>query len=176
MRIWRLVKSKYAASAFDGEGARLHGGRWNSVGTAAVYGADSTALAVLEVLVHLGDVRPMSAYSLVTAEVPDSLIDDVDLALLPSGWDAFPVTSQVQAFGDVWLRSSRALALRLPSAVVHEGTNLLINPAHAKFARVKEDLTPRRSSPGRWVECAEIRRRSCIEAFRHAREGDQLGA
>jgi RES domain-containing protein len=136
MRIWRLVKSKYAASAFDGEGARVHGGRWNSVGMPAVYGADSAALAVLEVLVHLGDVRPLSAYSMVSTNVPDALIEDVNKTTMPKDWDAFPAAPQVQAFGDAWLRSGRALALRLPSVVVREGSNLLINPAHIKFARL----------------------------------------
>lgn len=139
MRVWRLVKTRYAASAFGGEGARICGGRWNSVGTAAVYGADSAALAVLEVLVHLHDARPLAAYSIVTATVPDTLIDDLDLGVLPGDWDAFPVPARVQAIGDVWLRAGRRLALRVPSAVVRDGFNLLINPAHGSFARIAVD-------------------------------------
>lgn len=139
MRVWRLVKAKYAASAFTGEGARIYGGRWNSVGTAAVYGADSAALAVLEVLVHLPDVRQLPAWSMVSADVPDRLIDDVDLGALPQGWDSYPVPPSVQAYGDAWLRAGRRLALRVPSAVVRDGFNLLINPRHARFARIVVD-------------------------------------
>lgn len=117
----------------------MHGGRWNSVGTAAVYGADSAALAVLEVLVHLHDARPLAAYSIVTATVPDALIDDLDAGILPSDWNAFPVPLRVQALGDAWLRAGGRLALRVPSAVVRDGFNLLINPAHGAFARIVVD-------------------------------------
>lgn len=117
----------------------MHGGRWNSVGAAAVYGADSAALAVLEVLVHLHDARLLAAYSIVTATVPDALIDDLDPGVLPGDWDAFPVPLQVQAIGDAWLRAGRRLALRVQSAVVRDGFNLLINPAHRAFARIVVD-------------------------------------
>ncbi len=117
----------------------MHGGRWNSVGTAAVYGADSAALAVLEVLVHLHDARPLAAYSIVTATVPDALIDDLDPGVLPSDWNAFPVPPRVQAIGDAWLRAGHRVAIRVPSAVVRDGFNLLINPAHGAFARIVVD-------------------------------------
>ncbi len=139
MRVWRLVKHKHASSAFDGEGARRYGGRWNSVGTRAAYASDSAALAVLEVLVHLEDVRVLPAYSLVTAVIPDGLIEDLDRASLPRDWDAFPVAPQVQAIGDAWRRSARALGLRVPSAVVNPGINVLINPAHDAFAEIVVD-------------------------------------
>ena len=135
MRVWRLVKTKYAASAFDGDGARQHGGRWNSVGVAAVYGADSEALAVLEVLVHLRDVRPLPADSIVVADIPRAFIRDLDVGLLPGDWNAYPVAPEVQAIGDAWLTARRGLALRVPSAVVRDGFNVLINPAHAAFRR-----------------------------------------
>ena len=52
-RAWRLVKARHAAGAFDGEGARLHGGRWNSRGARVVYVSSSRSLAALELLVHL---------------------------------------------------------------------------------------------------------------------------
>ena len=136
MRVWRLVKTKYAGAAFDGDGARMHGGRWNSVGIAAVYGADSEALAVLEVLVHLRDVRPLPAYSIVVADIPRAFIRDLDVSILPTDWNAYPVAPQVQAIGDTWLKARRGLALRVPSAVVREGFNVLINPGHAAFRRV----------------------------------------
>jgi RES domain-containing protein len=139
MRVWRLVKSKHALSAFDGEGARRYGGRWNSVGTIATYASDSAALAVLEVLVHLEDIRVLPAYSLVSAVIPDELIEDLDPASLPRDWNAFPVAPPIQAIGDAWLRSARALGLRVPSAVVTPGVNVLINPAHVAFARMVVD-------------------------------------
>ncbi len=113
----------------------MHGGRWNSVGVAAVYGADSEALAVLEVLVHLRDVRPLPAYSMVVADIPRAFIRDLDVGILPSDWNTFPVPPEVQAIGDAWLKARRGLALSVPSAVVRDGFNVLINPAHAAFRR-----------------------------------------
>ena len=61
-RAWRIIKSRFAAEAFSGEGARLYGGRWNSPGTAMVYTAGSVSLATLELLVHLDNtsVLPFS--------------------------------------------------------------------------------------------------------------------
>ena len=85
--VWRLVKTKYASSAFNGEGARLFGGRWNSVGIRVAYAASNSALAVLEVLVHLDGTTALSAYSLVEAALPEGTIEDVDIASLEPGWN-----------------------------------------------------------------------------------------
>ena len=95
MRLWRLVKTKYAESAFDGEGARLHGGRWNSPGTLVAYASDSSALAVLEVLVNLKDDSVLSSYSLVSATIPDELIETLDRRALPTNWNSSPVPPAV---------------------------------------------------------------------------------
>lgn len=136
MRLWRLVKTKFASTAFDGEGARLHGGRWNSPGTRVAYAASNSALAVLEVLVHMtggGGILP--GYSLITATIPDSLVEDMPAADIPVGWDSSPVPPEAQAIGDAWIRSGRSLALRVPSAVVEGSYDILINPEHSDFAR-----------------------------------------
>lgn len=135
MHLWRLVKTKYAQNAFDGEGARLHGGRWNSPGTRVAYASDSSALAVLEVLVNLKDESLLSAYSLVTATIPDKLVSSLDRKILPPNWKSSPVPPAVQAIGDEWANSKTSLALRVPSAIVDHSYNILINPAHREFAR-----------------------------------------
>lgn len=136
MLVWRLLKTRYAAKAFDGEGARIYGGRWNSTGVAAAYASDSASLAVLEVLVHLRPASVLSSYSLVSASIPDELIESVDEKSLPKGWNAFPIPAEVQAFGDAWLEGRRAVALRLPNVLVPQGSNFLLNPAHPGFESV----------------------------------------
>ena len=136
MQVWRLVKTKYVDSAFDGEGARRYGGRWSSPGTRVAYAAGNSALAVLEVLVHLGDATMLPAYSLIEASVPDGLIATLPPAALPPGWNGSPVPPMVQAVGDAWVRSASNLALRVPSAEVPSGFNLLLNPSHSSFERV----------------------------------------
>ena len=132
-----MVKTRHAATAFDGEGARLYGARWNSRGTRVAYASNSSALAVLEVVVHLsgGGGSPVG-YSLISATVPDAMIEDLDPTLLPKNWNVSPIPPSVQLLGDQWVASGRSLALRVPSVIVEGGFNLLINPEHKGFARV----------------------------------------
>ncbi len=133
---WRLVKSRHARAAFDGEGARLYGGRWNSPGTRVAYASDSIALAALEVLAHLQSTAVLQAYSLATIRFPESVVEMLDSASLPAAWRRFPSPPENQAIGDRWAAESRSLVLRVPSAIVPSAANYLINPAHARFAGV----------------------------------------
>ena len=139
MQLWRLVKTKYAATAFDGEGARLHGARWNSPGSRVAYASSNSALAVLEVLVHLKDAAVLPSYSVVTASVPDVLVENLGASALPKGWTSSPVPPEVQAIGDAWVRSGRSLALRVPSTIVQGSYNVLINPGHPDFGQFTID-------------------------------------
>ncbi len=135
MRLWRLVKTRYADTAFDGEGARLQGGRWNSPGTIVAYASDSSALAVLEVLVNLKDDSVLSSYSLVTATIPEKLVHTLDHRILPPKWNSSPVPPAVQAVGDKWAKKKASLVLKVPSAIVEASNNILINPGHRDFHR-----------------------------------------
>jgi RES domain-containing protein len=130
---WRLVKSRHARAAFDGEGARLYGGRWNSVGTRIAYASDSVALAALEVLAHLQSTAILQAYSLATIRFPGSLVETLDAASLPPEWRRFPSPPENQMLGDKWVAESRSLVLRVPSAIVPSACNYLINPSHSRF-------------------------------------------
>jgi RES domain-containing protein len=136
-RVWRLVKTRYAATAFDGEGARLYGGRWNSPGVRVVYGSGSVALAMLEVLVHLNASELLPSYSLVSADVPDDLVEVLPAAARPASWRDSPPPAEAAAVGDAWVAAARSAALAVPSAIVEAERNYLLNPAHADFARVE---------------------------------------
>ncbi len=136
MHVWRLVKTKYAATPFDGERARLYGARWNSPGNRVAYASSNSALAVLEVLVHMTGGGSLPGYSIVCASLPDSLVDVIDSADLPGNWDSDPVPPELQSVGDAWLASARSLALQVPSALVRDSYNFLINPEHGDFGRV----------------------------------------
>lgn len=133
---WRLVKTKYAGAAFDGEGARLYGGRWNSPGTRVVYLAGSVSLAILEVLVHTEDVSLLSAYSICDVTYDPKLALDVKPDLLPTNWAAVPPVPETQAIGDDWVASESSVLLRVPSVVAPGEFNLLANPAHPKFSEL----------------------------------------
>jgi len=125
---WRLTRAPFAD--LSGEGARRYGGRWNSPGTAAVYLSENAALPVLEVLVHL-DLRP----DLIPA---DFVLMRVDLSrligALQDGVEDVPTLpssmSDARALGDDWLRAGRTPILRVPSAIIPECRNLILNPGH----------------------------------------------
>ncbi|HJR16718.1 MAG TPA: RES family NAD+ phosphorylase [Gemmatimonadales bacterium] len=133
---WRLVKSRHAGTAFDGEGARLHGGRWNSPGTRVAYASDSIALAVLEVLAHLQVTNVLQSYSVAVIRFPEERIETLDVASLSPSWRRFPSPPENQAIGDRWVTEARSLALRVPSAIIPSAANYLINPAHPAFGKV----------------------------------------
>jgi RES domain-containing protein len=136
LTVWRLLKSRHAASAFDGEGARLYGARWNSPGVRVAYAADSPALAVLEVLVHLQNPRILESYSIVRAEIPDELVASLSPADLPPDWADSPVPPSTQSIGDSWIRVGGSAVLRVPSTVVRAAYNHLLNPDHPNYARI----------------------------------------
>lgn len=132
---WRLTAPEFARSAEDmlsGEGARLYGGRWNSPGHAAVYLADSLALAGMELLVHLGSVDVLRTYRKMPVSISEDLVMHIDAAALPSGWATGPRT-ETRAIGDRWLSSQLSVALQVPSAVVPTECNFVINPNHPNF-------------------------------------------
>ena len=135
MTVWRLVKAKYAATAFRGDGAALRGGRWNSPGTRVVYAAENASLAALETVVHLGDHPVVRDYLLFGIELDDAFIQDADD--LPRDWAADPAPPAAAAIGDRWVDEDASVALRVPSAIVDVDHNVLLNPTHADFAAVE---------------------------------------
>jgi RES domain-containing protein len=135
-QVWRIVKEKYADSAFSGEGARRAGGRFNSPGRPVVYTSASLALAELEILVNLPTDRLLASYVAFRAHVPDAHMTTLDRAALPDHWRTNPAPQAVRALGDEWLQAKSALALRVPSAVVPRENNVLLNPEHPNFENV----------------------------------------
>lgn len=129
---WRIVKTKHAASAFDGEGARRHGGRWTSIGRSAVYTSSTVALATLELVVHLDTTALLPAYALFEVGIPEDLVAEVPGALPPT-WRDFPASTELRAMGDAWLNEVTSAALRVPSAIVPVEFNFLLNPEHPDF-------------------------------------------
>lgn len=127
---WRILKARHAERAFDGEGARLYGGRWNPTGTRAVYLAESRALALLEVLVHLGESAPLASYVAIGMELDPDLVERIDEASLPDAWWISPAPIDLQAIGSEWLASRRSLWLSVPSAIVPAERLYVLNPEH----------------------------------------------
>ena len=139
--LWRIAVEAPAYSANDltGKGAESTGGRWNAKGTAVIYASTSISLAAMETLVHLGaGILPLNRY-LVRIDVPDRVWDnafDLDTSNVP-GWDALPVGKASIDWGQRWLKSNDTLLAFVPSVIVPEERNCLINPAHADISKVK---------------------------------------
>jgi RES domain-containing protein len=135
--MWAFRVCRASHPSYDGEGARLFGGRWNSRGTKVLYMSESRALAVLDVLVHLTKTLP-DKYVIGSAEIPGDLVADVSDVEFGDNWQT-PVSEEqapTRRIGDEWARSRRSAVLRVPSVVVFE-TNLILNPEHPDFSRIR---------------------------------------
>jgi RES domain-containing protein len=126
-----------ADRAFDGEGARLFGGRWNSPGRAAVYLADSRALAALETMVHLSPRSQKTRYLLFEVSFAADLVTAMDMAPLLAALQSASVLPQTRKAGDDWLAAGDSPVLRVASAIIPQESNFLLNPAHPDFKRIQ---------------------------------------
>lgn len=133
---WRLTKTKHLATAWDGEGARRAGGRWNSVGVRVVYASATLSLALVETLVHLSS-GTLAACSAIPCEIDESLVETVEQEDLPPVWKDYPPPPEVQSIGDRWVAEARSAALRVPSVIVPGEFNYVLNPARPDFARIR---------------------------------------
>jgi RES domain-containing protein len=134
---WRIVKARQAAGAFDGDGARVDGGRWNSPGTPVVYTSQSAALAALEILVHLGRASILRAYVLIPCTFDDAILSRLDHGRLPQNWRSYPAPPELQLIGDEWANSGTSAVLEVPSAVIEINSNFLLNPQHRDFHAIR---------------------------------------
>ena len=136
MQAWRIAKRAYALDR-QGTGARLSGGRWNSPGVAAVYAGLTPEIAAMEKLVHTGDILPQDLV-LAVIDLPDDhgLYQRYAVTDLPVGWDALPSSTAAIALGDQFLLAASHLGLMIPSAVMPEAFNIVLNPNHPAFSAV----------------------------------------
>lgn len=133
---WRLAKERHAETAFDGEGARIYGGRWNSPGRRVVYTSGSLALAALETLVHLDTALPLPRFIAFSLQLPR---EEIEQASLPHNYASdglLPSLQETRRLGDHWIDEGRHLALLVPSVIVPQEFNLLLNPLHPRFPRL----------------------------------------
>ncbi len=136
LEAFRVVKADYADTAFDGEGARRSGGRFNSAGTRAVYCSDSLALALLEVAVHLPSYRGLRGRVSFQLSFKESLVETLEEADLPKDWRSTPPSRSSQNVGDVWIAEGRSAILSVPSVLLPNARNYLLNPLHPDFAKI----------------------------------------
>lgn len=137
MELYRLAREKFAHS-LSGKGAALKGARWNSIGVELIYTASNRSLAMAEVAVHFTLATLPDDYMMITISVPNDLsMQEVSEAELPTNWQNFPHPISTQKFGDDFVLENQFCLLRIPSVVTKGDFNVLINPNHKDFGKIK---------------------------------------
>ena len=150
--LFRIARTKHAMD-LSGEGARLAGGRWNYKGTPLIYTASSRSLACLEALVHMSQADFLITRKIVLLELPRTIAPQtIDRSRLPGNWRQYPPSFKLADIGTQWAVSMKSLLLQVPSAVVPDEFNMLVNPAHpdmkhVKITRIEDFLFDKRLDP-----------------------------
>lgn len=166
MRLWRLAAEtrKHGAADLSGAGAAKKPGRWNNYGEPVIYCAPTMAMAVLETGAHVDDAGLPLDRCLVQIDVPKTVWDQREILAvgkLPIGGDAIPGGRVSVEVGSKWLASLRAAILLVPSVIVPEERNALLNPKHPDAAMISAKL---------------LRRFEYNRLFRHQPSWTQAGA
>jgi RES domain-containing protein len=136
LKVWRLCTRSHAA--FDGEGARLAGGRWNVQGTPIVYTSATLSLAAQELFVHLDPDEVPANLLAISADIPDQMqVKTLNPTDLPTVWRQYPAPESLAAIGTAWAESLETAVLSVPSAVIPQERNYLLNPIHPDFVRIR---------------------------------------
>lgn len=141
MILWRIATATrlFDPTDLSGAGAAKNPGRWNAAGDAILYAAPAISLAVLETAAHIDDAGlPLNRY-LVELLVPDDVWNarrTLSIATLPATWSAIPVAAGSVTVGSEWLASYTTALMAVPSVIVPEEFNVLVNPAHPDSQRV----------------------------------------
>jgi len=137
LRLWRITTRNWALDTLC-DGARLYGGRWNPVGYPVMYAGATIEICALEKFVHLAGVAHPPLV-LVALDLPDdeALYRRSQIAGLPLDWAELPAPASAQEYGRKWLASGSELAMFVPSAIIPEVANAVINPRHPAYRELK---------------------------------------
>jgi len=134
MEFYRIVLTKYSNELF----ASGVEGRWNKEDEHVVYASTTRALALLENLVHRRHLGVEVSFTLLTLELPEStLVETVQLKTLAEGWQTSAYYSNCQSYSRAWFKANKALVLKVPSSIVPEEFNVMINANHQYFTKIK---------------------------------------
>ena len=149
MKLYRIAKAGYINDP-GGEGARLYGGRWSEKGIPVIYASSSRSLAALEFLARVPLALAPTDLSICEFTLPDSIsVREIRKSVLPSDWKTSPPPASTMEIGTRWVREGKNLLLVVPSVIVPDEKNVLINPQHKDFRRIKKRIEPFRFDPRR---------------------------
>ena|SRR5665213_2106372 len=137
MIVYRLCRKGYTHD-LSGRGAELNGGRWNGKGLPALYTSSSRALCTIEIVVHVPAGIIPKDYYLISIYIPDNApINTINIKDLPASWNSNPISVSTQRIGNAFLSEQKELVLKVPSAIIKDEWNFIINPVHKDFQKVK---------------------------------------
>ncbi|MGZ3756742.1 MAG: RES family NAD+ phosphorylase [Mucilaginibacter sp.] len=134
MILYRITKCMY--TDLSGLGAKLYGGRWNSEGRPMVYLTSSRSLGMLEALAHFSPTNLPTDYCMMSIDVPENFME-LPIKSLPKNWHEYPEQNSTKQIGNRFLQDKKYLLLKVPSAIVPDEYNYLLNPMHPEAATVK---------------------------------------
>jgi RES domain-containing protein len=135
---WRVDDGRWSSLAISGKGASVAGGRWNSRGISVIYASQHLAMSAFEKLVHVPKPIPQGPHFVrLGIRFGNLEILHRDISDLPSDWRREPAPASTQALGDAWIKGLKTAILAVPSVLIPEETNFLINPTHPDFARIE---------------------------------------
>jgi len=136
MEVYHLGTKRFATQ-LTGEGAKLHGGRWNSIGTACLYTAESISLCVLEYAANVSLHQMPASLCITVYTLPEKSWIEFSPADLPKNWQEIPAPVETQEWGSARLQEANSLALKLPSVIIPSEHNYILNPLHPEFKKVR---------------------------------------
>ncbi len=136
MLVYRIGITKFS-SDITGKGARLNGGRWNHKLTPCIYTSESRSLALLEYTVNVSIDEIPRDLSFTILEIPEAAIHEWEEPELPGNWKEIPAPSSTKDFGTAFLKEAKALVFKIPSRVISEEFNYILNPLHADSKKFK---------------------------------------
>lgn len=137
MLLYRVANVKYKDFTLSGIGAEKLGGRWNEIGTRAVYCSENISLALLEYYVHSENIANLPKEILVAKiQIPDDFVIE-ELEELPKRWNQYPYSSKTAAIFTKLVKERNIFALRVPSTIVGQESNIILNPLHKEFGKVE---------------------------------------
>ena len=134
MKVYRISKCDFI-SDLRGNGAASYPGRWHSKGTHILYTAATPSLALLESVVHISNIV-VASYCMICLSVPEDKIVSIPASGLPANWFVNPPPDILKKVGDDFISSNEFLALEIPSAIMPEENNYLLNPGHPDFKKI----------------------------------------
>jgi len=137
MKLYRISSAAYIQD-LTGTGAKLHGGRWNDIGTPMLYAAESISLATLEILVHFDGLTVPPLLHLLHLNLPDKYIQEVDRTTFDKIRKRKDAEFAFKEKGEKWVKSGSSLALKVPSIIISQEYNVIINTRHSDLSKLEK--------------------------------------